>query len=74
MHFVYIFSLFLLSTNCLADVLEGRVVRIVDGDTLVLRKNSCRLGCQAIFVVQSTQDRVSHNLTVARNAMPRFVW
>ena len=36
MRFVYIFFLLLFSTACLAETLEGRVVRIVDGDTLVV--------------------------------------
>ena len=36
MHFVYIFFLLLVSTTCLADTLEGKVVRIVDGETLVV--------------------------------------
>ena len=36
MHFVYLFFPLLISTTCLADTLEGKVVRIVDGDTLVV--------------------------------------
>ena len=32
MHFVYLFFLLLISTTCLAETLEGHVVRIVDGD------------------------------------------
>jgi hypothetical protein len=41
---------------------------------VLLRRNSCRFSQQAIFVVQSTQDRLSYNLTAARNPMPMFVW
>jgi hypothetical protein len=40
----------------------------------VIRRNSCRLSQQAIFVVQSTQDRMNHNFTVVRNPMPMSVW
>ena len=40
MHFVYIIFLLLISTTCLAHTLEGRVVLIVDGDTLVLLDSS----------------------------------
>ena len=36
MHFVYIFLLLLVSTTCLADTLEGKVVRVVDRDALVV--------------------------------------
>ncbi len=36
MHFVYLFFLLLLPITCLADTLEGKVVRVVDGDTLVV--------------------------------------
>jgi len=36
MRHVTIFFLFLVTTTCLADTLEGLVVRIVDGDTLVI--------------------------------------
>ena len=40
MHLVYIFCLLLVSSTCLADVLDGRVARVVDGDTLVLLDSS----------------------------------
>ena len=36
MRFVYLFFLLLISTTSLAETLEGRVVRVVDGDTLVV--------------------------------------
>ncbi len=36
MRLISIFILLLVSTTGLADVLEGRIVRIVDGDTLVV--------------------------------------
>ena len=36
MRHVTIFFLFLVSTSCIAETLEGKVVRIVDGDTLVV--------------------------------------
>ena len=40
MHHVAIFFLFLVSTYCIAETLEGKVVRIVDGDTLVVLDGS----------------------------------
>ena len=39
----------------------------------VVRKNSCSLGFQLIFMVQSTQDRMAHNLKAVGNAMPMFL-
>ena len=36
MRYAIIFFLFLVSTSCIAETLEGKVVRIVDGDTLVI--------------------------------------
>ena len=40
MHLIYIILLLLISTTCLADTLEGKVVRIIDGDTLVILDSS----------------------------------
>ena len=40
MYLVYLFFLLLVSPTCLADTLEGKVVKIVDGDTLVLLDSS----------------------------------
>ena len=36
MHFVYIFLLLLVSTTCLAETLEEKVVRVVNRDALVV--------------------------------------
>jgi hypothetical protein len=42
-------------------------------NTSVVRKNSCSFSDQSIFMVQSTENRVSYNLEVVWNAVSMFV-
>lgn len=40
----------------------------------VVRRNLCSFCYQAIFIMQSTENRVDHNLEADCNMMPMFVW
>ena len=40
----------------------------------VVRKHSCCLQAQSIFMMQPNEDSVSYNTKVAWNAMPMLLW